>query len=84
MEINNLIAIETKVKQLIYEKLGLEEKQLVPGILFVDDLRIDSLDLFELIIEIENVFEINIPEEEAEKLKSPDALIEYIYKQKIK
>ena len=60
---------EKVVKQVICDKLGLEEAQLQPGLSFGDDLGIDSLDVFELIIEIENVFRINIPEDDAEKTK---------------
>jgi len=73
---------EKRVKQIICGKLGLEETQIRPGISFSDDLGVDSLDVFELMIAIENDFGINIPEEEAEKLSGPDTLIEYVKKQK--
>ena len=51
---------EKMVKQVICEKLGLEETQIKPGISFSDDLDIDSLDVFELMIEMENVFHITM------------------------
>ena len=72
---------EKKVKQIICGKLGLEETQLKPGISFSDDLGVDSLDVFELIMEIESHFKIKISEEEAEKLRGPEALIEFVKKQ---
>ncbi len=60
------------------EKLGLDEAQIRPGASFSDDLGVDSLDVFELIIEIENVFHISVPSEDAEKLTTPGKLIDYV------
>jgi acyl carrier protein len=74
---------EKKVKQIICEVLGLEEIQLKPGVKFADDLGIDSLDVFALLVEIENQFRITITEEEAEKLNSPDAIIAFITRQQL-
>jgi acyl carrier protein len=74
--------IEKMVKQVICEKLGLEETQIKAGLSFSDDLGVDSLDVFELMITIEHSFGIIIPEEEAEKLRGPDSLVEFIKKQK--
>ena len=69
---------EEQVNKIIMEKLGLEKAQIKPGASFTDDLGIDSLDVFELVIEIENVFHISIPSEEAEKLTTPGKLVDYI------
>lgn len=60
------------------EKLGLEETQLQPDVSFANDLGIDSLDVFELLISVESVFQITIPAEEAEKLTTPGKLVNYI------
>ncbi len=73
--------IEKKVKRIICEVLGLDEMQLKPGLGFSDGLGIDSLDIFALLIEMENQFRISITEEEAEKLSSPEALIAFIIRQ---
>jgi acyl carrier protein len=67
---------EEKITQIMAEKLGLEQPW--PEASFTNDLGIDSLDIFELIIEVENVFHISIPSEDAEKLITPGKLIEYI------
>jgi acyl carrier protein len=72
------IEVEEKLKKIMMEKLGLEALELQPEASFTNDLGIDSLDLFELVIEVENVFHINIPSEEAEKLNTPGKIIDYI------
>ena len=71
-------SIEQQVKLLITEKLGLEEIQILPDAAFTSDLGIDSLDLFELLIAVENAFQFTIPAEESEKLTTPGKLISYI------
>ena len=80
--LSNPADTEKRIKKIICEKLGLEEIQLKPGVSFSDDLGVDSLDVFELMIEVENVFQINIPEDDVEKLRGPDTLIAFIQKQK--
>lgn len=70
--------IEAQIKKIILEKLGLEEAKVEPAASFTDDLGIDSLDVFELMIAVENVFHISIPSEEAEKLTTPGKLVDYV------
>ena len=74
-------SIEQQVKQIIKEKLGQEEYQLQPDASLSDDLGIDLLDVFELLITIENTFHINIPGDEMEKIKTRGSLIEYVQRQ---
>jgi acyl carrier protein len=67
-----------KVVQLITEKLEVDQNDLAYNASFADDLGVDSLDVFELIMTVEKEFKINIPEEDADKLKTVGALIDYI------
>ena len=62
--------METKVKQIIAEKLGVSEDKVNPQASFVDDLGADSLDQVELIMAFEDAFDVEIPDEDAEKLKT--------------
>lgn len=67
---------ETKVKQIVAEKLGVSEDKVTPQASFVDDLGADSLDQVELIMALEDEFDMEIPDEDAEKLKTvKDALV---------
>lgn len=74
------INIEEKVKKIVVEKLGVEEKDVVPEARFVDDLGADSLDIVELIMEFEKEFNITIPDEDAEKIQTVGEAIEYLKK----
>ena len=60
---------ESKMKQIIAEKLGVSEDNVTPRASFVDDLGADSLDQVELIMALEDEFNIEIPDEEAEKIR---------------
>ena len=60
--------ITSKVKEIIVEKLGVDEAEITPEANFTKDLGADSLDTVELIMEFEKAFEIQIPEEEAQKI----------------
>ncbi len=71
-------ANEAKVKQIIAEKLGVSEDKVVPAASFVDDLGADSLDQVELIMALEDEFDIEIPDEDAEKLKTVKDALDYI------
>merc|ERR1711988_1440594 len=63
--------VEDKVKKIIAEQLSVEEDKVTPGASFTEDLGADSLDAVELIMAIEEAFDIEIPDEEAEKMTTP-------------
>ncbi|MSO19030.1 MAG: acyl carrier protein [Acidobacteria bacterium] len=73
-----MASIEEKVKQIIVEQLGVEESEVTPTASFVDDLGADSLDTVELVMALEESFEITIPDEDAEKIKTVKQAIDYI------
>ncbi len=69
-------SIEEKVKNIIADQLGVEEEQIKPESKFLEDLGADSLDLVELIMTLEEEFDLEIPDEEAEKItKVSDAIL---------
>lgn len=72
--------IEDKVKQIIVDQLSVEEGEVTPNASFVDDLGADSLDRVELIMAFEEAFDLEIPDEEAEKIKTVQDAIGYIEK----
>lgn len=67
-----------KVREIIVEQLGVEPDQVKPESNFVDDLGADSLDTVELIMSFEEEFEVEIPDTEAEKIKTVQDVINYI------
>lgn len=69
-----------KVKTLIVDRLGVEADAVVSGATFLDDLGADSLDVVELIMAIEEEFDIEVPDEEAEKISSVGEAVAYIQK----
>ena len=69
-----------KVKQITSEQLGVEESQITTEAKFVDDLGADSLDTVELVMALEEEFDIEISDEEAEKLTNVQKVIDYIEK----
>tara|TARA_B100000941_G_C28047673_1_gene322867 strand:+ start:150 stop:383 length:234 start_codon:yes stop_codon:yes gene_type:complete len=69
-----------KIKEVIIDKLGVEESAIVKEAHFVDDLGADSLDTVELIMEFEEEFGIEIPDEDAEKITTVSSALEYIEK----
>ncbi len=70
--------IEAKVKEIIVEKLGVDEADVVAEASFTNDLGADSLDTVELIMEFENKFGITIPDDQAEKISTVGDAIAYI------
>jgi len=74
------VSVEEKIKKIIAEKLSVEPDEVVPEASFVDDLGADSLDLVELIMAMEEAFDIEITDEEAEKLQTVQDSINYIKK----
>jgi acyl carrier protein len=71
-------AVEDKVKQIIVEQLGVDEAEVTPNASFVDDLGADSLDTVELVMAFEEAFDIEIPDEDAEKIRTVQDAITYI------
>ncbi len=69
-----------KVKNIIIDKLGVEESRIVPEASFLDDLGADSLDLVELIMEFEEEFDLEIPDEDAEGITTVGSAVDYINK----
>lgn len=70
--------IASKVKSIIVDKLGVDEKEVTPTASFTNDLGADSLDTVELIMEFEKEFNIAIPDEQAEKIGTVGDAINYI------
>jgi len=73
-----MASIEERVKKIIAEQLGVEEEDVVPEAKFVEDLGADSLDTVELVMAFEEAFEIEIPDEKAEKLLTVQAAVDFI------
>ncbi len=71
-------SVEDKVKSIIVDQLGVNEGEVKPSASFVDDLGADSLDTIELVMAFEEAFGIEIPDEDAEKIKTVQNAIEYI------
>jgi acyl carrier protein len=74
------MAVEEKVKQIIVEQLQVDEAEVTPGASFQEDLGADSLDVVELVMQFEEAFDLEIPDEDAEKIKTVKDAIEYIEK----
>ena len=70
--------IEERVKKIIIEQLGVKEEDVKNAASFVDDLGADSLDTVELVMALEEEFDTEIPDEEAEKITTVQAAIDYI------
>lgn len=70
--------IEAKVKQIIMDKLGVEESQITPQASFIEDLRADSLDTVELVMAFEEEFGLTIQDEDQEKLRTVQSSIDYL------
>ncbi len=72
------MSLEDKIKRVIAEKLGVEIEEVIPDATFVDDLGADSLDLVELIMSMEEEFDLEISDEDAEELETVKDAIDYI------
>jgi acyl carrier protein len=72
------MSLEDKIKAIIVEKLGVEPDEVVPKAAFIEDLRADSLDLVELIMSMEEEFDLEIPDEAAEKIRTVQDAIDYV------
>lgn len=71
-------SIEERVKKIVCEQLGVKEEEVVLAASFVDDLGADSLDTVELVMALEEEFDTEIPDEEAEKITTVQSAIDYI------
>ena len=74
------MAVEEKMIDIIVEQLSVDKDKVVSGASFVDDLGADSLDLVELIMAMEEEFDVEIPDEEAEKIATVQDAIDFINK----
>jgi acyl carrier protein len=72
------MAVADKMIDIIEEQLSVDKEKIVPGASFVDDLGADSLDLVELIMAMEEEFDVEIPDEDAEKIVTVQDAINYI------
>jgi acyl carrier protein len=72
------VAVLDKVKKIIAEQLGVDEEDITPDASFTDDLGADSLDLVELVMAFEDGFDIEIPDEDAENIKTVADAVNYI------
>ncbi len=70
--------VESKVKEIIVNKLGVEESQITPSASFINDLGADSLDTVELIMEFEKTFNVTIDDSDAEKIQTVGDATEYL------
>ena len=76
------MTVEERLKRIISDQLGVEPAEIVPEAKFTDDLGADSLDQVELVMAIEEEFEIEIPDEEAEKLTTFGDAVEHLKERK--
>ena len=73
-----MASVDERVKQIIVEQLGVDEAEVTPSASFVDDLGADSLDTVELVMAFEEAFELEIPDEDAEKIRTVQDAVTYI------
>ncbi len=73
-------SVDDRVKQIIVEQLGVDEGEVTANASFVDDLGADSLDIVELVMAFEEAFDIEIPDEDAEKIKTVQDAVDYVEK----
>ncbi len=70
--------IQAKVKEIIMDKLGVEESQITPEASFINDLGADSLDIVELVMAFEQAFNLSIPDEDSEKIQTVGDVYKYL------
>ena len=76
----NVQAIEDRVVEIISEQMGVDRAEITRETSFINDLNADSLDTVELVMEFEDEFDLSIPDEEAEKIQTVGAAIDYVAK----
>ncbi len=72
------MALEEQVKEIIVEQLGVTAEEVVPQASFIDDLGADSLDIVELVMAMEEAFDVEIPDEDAEKIQTIGSAVTYL------
>jgi acyl carrier protein len=72
------MSVEEKVKSIIVEQLGVDVESVTPEASFIDDLGADSLDIVELVMTMEEEFDLEIPDEDAEKIRTVNDVVNYI------
>jgi acyl carrier protein len=77
-EKEKMASVDEKVKSIIVEQLQVDEAEVTPGASFQEDLGADSLDVVELVMQFEEAFDIQIPDEDAEKIKTVKDATDYI------
>ena len=77
---SNVAEIEAKVIEIVSEQMGVDKAEIARETSFINDLNADSLDTVELVMEFEDEFDMSIPDEEAEKIQTIGAAIDYIAK----
>ena len=70
--------VQDKIKQIIVDELGVDEAEVTENARFIEDLGADSLDLVELVMRFEEEFDIEIPDEDAEKITTVQQAIDYV------
>ena len=74
----NLEEVEVKIIEIVSEQMGVDKSEITRDTSFINDLNADSLDTVELVMEFEDEFDMSIPDEEAEKIQTVGAAIDYI------
>ena len=77
-EVNRMSDVFERVKKIIVDRLGVDEAEVTPEASFRDDLGADSLDVVELVMELEDEFDLEISDEDAEKIRTVGEVVEYI------
>ena len=72
------MAVEDRIREIIVEQLGVPAVQVVPEASFIDDLGADSLDIVELVMALEEAFDLEIPDDDAEKIQTIQDAISYV------
>ena len=72
------MSLEDRVAEIVVDELGVSREELVPEASFIDDLGADSLDIVEVVMRIETEFDVEIPDEDAEKIQTFGSAIRYL------
>lgn len=78
-----MASIQDKVMKIVVEQLGVEEEQVTPTASFVEDLGADSLDIVEMVMAFETEFNLEIPDEDAEKITNVEEAVAYLEKRSV-